>query len=75
VAGIAVARRPRPPAEFGFAGSLAQPGGGSPATVFLLPAALFSAQAVLGAQPGVLLAAFGAVVALGLVVRSATRST
>jgi uncharacterized membrane protein len=75
LAGIALSRRVRPVAGDGFAGSLARPGAGAPAAAFLLPAALFSAQAVLCARPGVLLAALGAVVALGLVVRSATRTT
>lgn len=75
LAAIVVSRRTGPTNEDGFAGSLARPGAGAPAAVFLLPAALFSAQAVLGANPGVLLAALGAVVALGLVVRNATRST
>jgi hypothetical protein len=63
-----VARAPRPSAPNGPPGELA-------AAVLLLVAAAFSAQAVLLARSSVLLAALGAVLALGVVLRAATRAT
>lgn len=64
------------PADFsGYGGRLASAGPGRPVAVFLLVAALFTAQAVLCGRPALLVAALGAVCALGLSVRAASRAT